>query len=55
MERLTDREAAEALRANVEELLSKGIQVDVSYLRYIRLAEYENQEEDQEVRDNAEK
>ena len=41
MERLTDRDTAEALRANAEKLLSKGMQVDISDLRYIKLAEYE--------------
>ncbi|MBP5432180.1 hypothetical protein [Ruminococcus sp.] len=43
--RLTDRKTAEALRSNAEGLLSKGMQVDIADLRYIKLAEYENKEE----------
>lgn len=42
MERLTDRKTAEDLRRNVKGLLSKGMQVDIAYLRYIKLAEYED-------------
>ena len=45
MDRLTDRKTAEALRSNAEGLLSKGMQVDIADLRYIKLAEYENKEE----------
>lgn len=45
MERLTDRDTAEALKANAEKLLSKGMQVDISDLRYIKLAGYENEQE----------
>ena len=43
--RLTDRQTAEALKSNAEGLLSKGIQVDIADLRYIKLVEYENKEE----------
>lgn len=49
MERLTDRKTAEALRANAEKLLSKGMQVDISDLRYIKLAGYENEQERREM------
>ena len=49
MERLTDRDTAEALRANAEKLLSKGMQVDISDLRYIKLAGYENEQERREM------
>ena len=49
MERLTDRKTAEALRANAEKLLSKGMQVDISDLRYIKLACYENEQERREM------
>lgn len=43
--RLTDRQTAEALKSNAVGLLSKGMQVDIADLRYIKLAEYENKEE----------
>lgn len=43
--RLTDRQTAEALKSNAEGLLSKGMHVDIADLRYIKLAEYENKEE----------
>ena len=49
MERLTDRDTAEALRANAEKLLSKGMQVDISDLRYIKLADYEDEQERREM------
>lgn len=45
MDRLTDRKTAEALRSNVAGLLSKGMQVDIADLRYIKLAEYEDSTE----------
>lgn len=41
MERLTDDRTAEALRQNIEKLKAKGFEVDVSNLRYVRLAMYE--------------
>lgn len=51
MNRLTDKEVAKALKSNCEGLKRAGIEPNMSDLRYIKLAEYENREE----RDNAEK
>lgn len=48
MNRLTDRKTAEALKHNCEGLIRAGIQPDRVYLEYIKLAEYENREEDRE-------
>ncbi len=45
MNRLTDRKTAEDLRRNVEGLQKAGIEPDISELRYIRLAAYEDAEE----------
>ena len=45
MERLTDRELAKALKSNCEGLKRAGIEQNISDLRYIKLAEYENREE----------
>ena len=45
MKRLTDRKTAEALRTNAEGLKAKGLDVPIDDLRYIKLAEYENEEE----------
>lgn len=45
MTRLTDRKTAEALRHNAEGLLAKGFDVPIDDLRYIKLAEYEDEEE----------
>ena len=45
MERLTDRELAKALKSNCEGLKWAGIEPNMSDLRYIKLAEYENKEE----------
>lgn len=42
MERLTDRKLAEALKSNCEGLKRAGIEPNMSDLRYIKLAEYEN-------------
>ena len=42
MERLTDRELAKALKSNCEGLKRAGIEPNMSDLRYIKLAEYEN-------------
>lgn len=42
MERLTDRELAKALKSNCEGLKRVGIEPNMSDLRYIKLAEYEN-------------
>lgn len=46
--RLTDRETANALRDNIEKLLKAGMDSEVSVmdLSYVKLAEYENREED---------
>lgn len=43
--RLTDRRTAEAVKANAEGLQAKGFKVPISDLRYIKLADYENKEE----------
>lgn len=48
MKRLTDRRVAEALRDNAEGLTAKGFDVPIDDLRYIKLAEYENEEERRE-------
>lgn len=48
MERLTDRKTAAALKENAEKLQAAGFEVDISNLRYIKLAEYEDAEELQE-------
>lgn len=45
MERLTDKELAKALKSNCEGLKRAGIEPNMSDLRYIKLAEYENREE----------
>lgn len=46
MNRLTDRKTAEAVKANIEGLQAKGFEVSISDLIYVKLAEYENAEED---------
>lgn len=45
MQRLTDRGTAEVLRSNMEGLKKAGIEPSIEDLRYIKLAEYENAEE----------
>jgi len=45
MERLTDRKTAADLKRNCDNLQAKGIEPNISDLRYIKLAEYENAEE----------
>lgn len=45
MGRLTDRKTAADLKRNCEGLRAKGIEPNMSDLRYIKLAEYENREE----------
>ena len=42
MDRLTDWKTAAALKKNADGLKSKGIEPNISDLRYIKLAEYEN-------------
>lgn len=44
--RLTDRKTAEAVKANIEKLQAAGADVSIIDLRYVKLAEYENTEED---------
>lgn len=48
MNRLTDKRTAEALKRNAEGLTAKGFDVPIDDLRYIKLAEYENEEERKE-------
>lgn len=48
MKRLTDKRTAEALKRNAEGLTAKGFDVPIDDLRYIKLAEYENEEERKE-------
>ena len=48
MERLTDRKEAEKVRQNLEGLMAKGIEVSRILLEYVKLAQYENAEEDRE-------
>lgn len=42
---MTDRKTAAALKENAEKLQAVGVTPDISHLRYIKLAEYENAEE----------
>ena len=53
MERLTDKELAKALKSNCEGLKRAGIEPNMSDLRYIKLAEYENAAEHIEIVTNA--
>lgn len=53
MDRLTDRKTAAALKKNADGLKSKGIEPNISDLRYIKLAEYENTAEFIETATNA--
>lgn len=46
MNRFTDRKTAEAVKANIEKLQAAGADVSIIDLRYVKLAEYENTEED---------
>jgi hypothetical protein len=48
MIRLTDKRTAEALKHNADGLTAKGFDVPIDDLRYIKLAEYENEEERKE-------
>lgn len=50
MERLTGRKTAEDLKANVNSLQAAGLEPAITDLRYIKLAEYENAEEETEVK-----
>lgn len=53
MNRLTDKEVAKALKSNCEGLKRAGIEPNMSDLRYIKLAEYENAAEHIEIVTNA--
>lgn len=46
--RLTDKRTAETLRSNAENLRAKGFEIPIDDQRYIKLAEYENEEERRE-------
>lgn len=46
MERLTNRKTAEAVKKNLEGLKSKGMETSRLEEEYVKLAEYENKEED---------
>ena len=47
MERLTDRRTAEQVRENIEKLRAAGVEPSVSDVRYVRFADYENKEEEE--------
>lgn len=49
MRRLTDSRTAQQLRNNASGLISKGFEVPIDDLRYIRLAEYEEREQQREL------
>jgi hypothetical protein len=53
MERLTDKELAKALKSNCEGLKRAGIEPNMSDLRYIKQAEYENAAEFINITTNA--
>ena len=53
MDRLTDRKTAAALKKNADGLKENGIEPNISDLRYIKLAEYENAAEHIEIVTNA--
>lgn len=48
MNRLTDRRTAEQVRENIEKLRATGVEPSISDVRYVKLAEYENKEEEEE-------
>lgn len=48
MQRLTDKRTAETLRHNAEGLRAKGFTVPIDDLRYIKLADYEDEQERRE-------
>lgn len=48
MQRLTDKRTAETLRHNAEGLMVKGFTVPIDDLRYIKLADYEDEQERRE-------
>lgn len=45
MKRLTDKKVAADLKRNAEGLQAAGVKIDYSHLIYIKLAEYEDEEE----------
>ena len=47
MERLTDRRTAEQVRENIEGLIAAGVEPSVSDVIYVKLAEYEDKEEEE--------
>ena len=49
MKRLTDKKVAEDLKHNAESLKAAGFDIPISHKRYIKLAEYENDEERREL------
>lgn len=49
MRRLTDSRTAQQLRDNASGLISKGFEVPIDDLRYIRLAEFEEREQQREL------
>lgn len=44
--RQTDRQTAEALKKNIIRLVEKGLPPSIMDIRYVKLAEYENREEE---------
>lgn len=44
--RQTDRQTAEALKKNILGLVEKGLTPSIMDIRYVKLAEYENREEE---------
>lgn len=44
--RQTDRKTAEALRKNILGLVERGLTPSIMDIRYVKLAEYENREEE---------
>lgn len=45
MPKLTDDKTAETLKRNVKGLQEKGIEIPIDYLRYIKLNQFEQDEE----------
>lgn len=54
MKRLTDPKVAADLKHNMEGLRAAGMEVSISDLRYVKLAEYEDMEERRELFTNYE-
>ena len=48
MQRLTNREEAEKVRQNMEKLIAAGVEPSRIDREYVKLAQYENAEEDRE-------